>query len=214
MCGRYTSTNPARLRAAFPRFRFGGATADAVPRYNIAPSQPVLATRNDGRNDVETMTWGFGAKLINARAETITEKPAFRDALRQRRCVIFADGFYEWRDRTPIRFTLEDERPFAFAGLWQSEPGGTIACTIVTCEANATVRPVHHRMPVILANGDLEPWLTTGNGDTGALLPLLRPYPAESTIAREASRRMNDPRYDHADALRPDESIQTSLELG
>ncbi len=217
MCGRYTSTDPARLRAAFPRFRFGEAAAGALPRYNIAPSQPVLAVRNDGSDNVEAMRWGIlrpagasGPPLINARAESLAEKPAFRDALRTRRCILFADGFYEWRGRQPVRFALQDDRPFAFAGLWEPGPDGTARCVIVTCEASALVRPVHGRMPVILAADAVGPWLAPGELSAPPIT-LLRPYEAAALRAREASSRLNDPRYDAPDALERADPVQTTL---
>jgi putative SOS response-associated peptidase YedK len=209
VCGRYSATNPARLRAAFPRFRFGGASADAPPRYNIAPTQPVLAVRNDGADAVEEMIWG--PKLINARAETLAVRPAFRDALRSRRCVLFADGFYEWRAKRPVRFTLADERPFAFAGLWEPQAAGAATCTIVTCEANELVRPVHDRMPVILADDAVERWLATSDLGAGAAAPLLRPYAPALMRAHDVSTRLNNARYDRPDVLQADDPVQTTL---
>jgi len=221
MCGRYSATNPARLRAAFPRFRFGGAAANQPPRYNIAPTQPVLAVRNDGEDAVEEMTWGLvpawsrdpniGSKLINARAETLAEKPAFRDALRRRRCVLLADGFYEWRAKRPVRFTLTDERPFAFAGLWEPARGGGATCTIVTCEANELVRRVHDRMPVILADDAVEAWLASSELAPAEAARLLQPYAPAAMRAADASSRLNDARYENADVLQPDDPVQTTL---
>jgi putative SOS response-associated peptidase YedK len=221
MCGRYSATNPARLRAAFSRFRFPGAVADESPRFNIAPTQPVLAVRNDGNDTVEALIWGLvpgwsrdpnvGAKLINARVETLAEKPAFRDALRRRRCIIFADGFYEWHAKRPVRFTLEDEAPFAFAGLWEPAAHGGATCTIVTCESNALVRPVHGRMPVILTEDALEPWLTPGDVAPATATALLGPYDPARMRARPASTRLNDARYDAPDVLDADEPLQATL---
>jgi putative SOS response-associated peptidase YedK len=223
VCGRYSATNPARLRAAFPRFRFGGAVAAEPPRYNIAPTQPVLAVRNDGRDAVEAMIWGLvpawsrdpniGSKLINARVETLAEKPAFRDALRRRRCILFADGFYEWHAKRPVRFTLEDDEPFAFAGLWEAAPRGGATCTIVTCDANELVRPVHGRMPVILTDDALEPWLTPGELAPEAATALLGPYDPARMRARPASTRLNDARHDAPDVLDAVEPLQPTLGL-
>jgi putative SOS response-associated peptidase YedK len=221
MCGRYSATNPARLRAAFHRFRFSGAAAAEPARYNIAPTQPVLAVRNDGNDTVEAMIWGLvpawsrdpniGSKLINARVETLAEKPAFRDALRRRRCILFADGFYEWHAKRPVRFTLEDEAPFAFAGLWEAAPRGGATCTIVTCEANEIVRPVHGRMPVILTEDALEPWLTPGDLTPAAATALLGPYDPAHMRAQPASTRLNDARYDAHDVLDANEPLQPPL---
>jgi putative SOS response-associated peptidase YedK len=181
----------------------------------------VLAVRNDGANAVEEMVWGLvpawsrdpniGSKLINARAETLAEKPAFREALRRRRCALLADGFYEWRAKRPVRFTLADERPFAFAGLWEPSAGGGATCTIVTCEANALVRPVHGRMPVILADEALEPWLATTELAPADVARLLQPYDPAAMRARDASTRLNDARYDNADVLQPGDPVQTTL---
>jgi len=221
MCGRYSATNPARLRAAFFRFRFDGVAADEPARFNIAPTQPVLAVRNDGNDTVEAMIWGLvpawsrdpniGSKLINARVETLAEKPAFRDALRRRRCILFADGFYEWHAKRPVRFTLEDEAPFAFAGLWEAAPRGGATCTIVTCEANQIVRPVHGRMPVILTEDALEPWLTPGDLTPAAATALLGPYDPAHMRAHPASTRLNDARYDAHDVLDANEPLQPPL---
>jgi putative SOS response-associated peptidase YedK len=221
MCGRYSATNPARLRAAFPRFRFGGATAEEPARYNIAPTQPVSSVRNDGQDTVEAMVWGLvpawsrapnvGERLINARVETLAEKPLFRDALRRRRCILFADGFYEWHAKRPVRFTLEDEEPFAFAGLWEPAPHGGATCTIVTCEANGLVRPVHGRMPVILTADALEPWLTPGDLAPAAANALLAPYDPARMRARPASTRLNNARYDAPDVLDIDQPLQPTL---
>jgi len=221
VCGRYSATNPARLRAAFRRFRFSAVAEEEPPRFNIAPTQPVLAVRNDGNDTVEAMTWGLvpgwsrdpniGSKLINARVETLAEKPAFRDAFRRRRCILFADGFYEWHAKRPVRFTLQNEAPFAFAGLWEPAPRGGATCTIVTCEANDLVRPVHNRMPVILTEDALEPWLTPGDLPAAAGIALLGPYDPARMRAQAASTRLNDARYDAPDVLEANEPLQPTL---
>ena len=212
MCGRYTITSPLdAIRALFDV----DERPNLAPRFNIAPTQSVPAIRQgdtpSGRALVQ-LRWGLiphwakdagmGARLINARAETVAEIPAFRDAYAQRRCLIVADGFYEWRragkEKQPFRFTLTDGGPFAFAGLWsrwRSPAGETIeSCTIITTQANALVAPIHTRMPVILAPEDHGRWLDSANDGR----PLLRPYPAEAMTAYPVSTRVNAVRNDDA----------------
>ena len=133
MCGRFTLTNPGALERTFGQFRFDEFRETRLPRFNVAPTQDVLGVRNDGRNAVEELRWGIRGR-INVRAESI----AARRYPVRRRCIEFADGFYEWRDRRPFYFTLFSGEPFAFAGLW--EPGnGLPACDVATCEPNALV---------------------------------------------------------------------------
>ncbi|GIV88278.1 MAG: DUF159 family protein [Chloroflexus sp.] len=175
MCGRYTlAVSPAKLaeRFAIPPI------SDLQPRYNIAPTQPVVVVRegNDGREGVY-MRWGLipswakdasvGAKLINARSETVLEKPSFRTAFRRRRCLIPASGFYEWQTtatgKRPFYFTLPDDDLMAFAGLWEQwqAPDGEVieSCTILTTTANEIVTPIHNRMPVIVPSEFTAFWL-------------------------------------------------------
>ena len=153
MCGRFTLTNPAALVAAFPRFRFPEFSETRLPRYNVAPTQGVLGVRNDGRDLVEEMRWGIRGR-VNIRAESILA----RQAPVRRRCIEFADGFYEWSNRRPFYYTLKSGEPFAFAGLWETE-SESAACDVVTCEPNALVAEVHNRMPVILIGDGVELWL-------------------------------------------------------
>ena len=159
------------------RFEFDAAGLPHAPRYNIAPSQPLLAVLNGGERRAAHLRWGLipswaksaavGSRLINARAETVAERPSFRTALARRRCLVLADGFYEWqragKARRPMRVTLKSGEPFAFAGLWESwrDPDGEIvrSCTIITTEANELLRPVHERMPVILPKEMESLWL-------------------------------------------------------
>jgi putative SOS response-associated peptidase YedK len=190
-----------------------------VPRYNIAPTQDVLAVRaaEGGQREAAMLRWGLvpswakelqsGAPLINARAETVAEKPAFRTALRRRRCLIPADGFYEWQQsgaargkKQPYYIHRRDERPFAFAGLWErwtakdSPPPEQFAiesCTIVTTAANATLAPLHDRMPVVLAEGDYALWLDPALQDAAAVVPLLAPCDDEELIAEPVSTHVN-----------------------
>src|SRR5262245_33896326 len=191
MCGRYSlATSRGQLADLF---RLAGGP-DLPLRYNIAPTQPVPVVRaaGDGRA-LALARWGLiphwasdpaiGNRMINARSETVAEKPSFRDAFRKRRCLIPATGFYEWLaqagGKQPYHFRLHDGRPFAFAGLWERwDRGGepVASCARRTTEVNAVVRPVHGRMPVIMPPEHFAAWLTAGTRE-GA--ELLRPYPGD-----------------------------------
>ncbi len=189
------------------------------PRFNIAPTQPVPVVRMDPqsaepRRQFVLLHWGLvppwadtpaiGSRMINARAETAAEKPAFRRALRQRRCLVVADGFYEWQKagkrRQPMFIHLRDGRPLAFAGLWEAWEGADHSslesCTILTTEANELVRPVHDRMPVIVAPEDYARWLDPVAQQPASVLPLLRPYPSELMETYAVSTRVNSPARD------------------
>ncbi|MGA2758744.1 MAG: SOS response-associated peptidase [Candidatus Cybelea sp.] len=195
MCGRFTLTKPQALPAAFPQFRYPEFSETRLPRYNIAPAQHVLGVRNDGHDTVEEMRWGVRGR-INIRAESI----AARRGAVTRRCIEFADGFYEWRDRCPFYYTLQSGEPFAFAGLWG--PGnGLPACDVVTCRPNALVAPVHDRMPVILSAESLSLWLDPEPLPPDAAAVLLRPLDGALMTVREVSRRVNNAAYDAADVL-------------
>ncbi|HEX8355517.1 MAG TPA: SOS response-associated peptidase, partial [Pyrinomonadaceae bacterium] len=189
-------------------------------RYNIAPTQEVLAVREspDGR-EMTLYKWGLvpawakdasvGAKLINARSETVTEKPSFREAFKRRRCVIPADGFYEWQRlegrKQPFFFRMRDERPFGFAGLWErweGEGGKVInSCAILTTEANEVLRPVHDRMPVILHPDDYGLWLGAEARELDLVKEMLRPYPAEEMVGYPVGSGVNSPRNQGAGLL-------------
>ncbi len=195
VCGRFTLTKPQGVPAAFPQFRYPEFSETRLPRYNIAPTQPVLGVRNDGRNTVEEMRWGVRGR-INIRAESLAAR---RNPVRHR-CIEFADGFYEWRDRRPYYFTLRSKAPFAFAGLWETGDG-IASCDIVTCRPNALVCPVHDRMPVLLAPESIELWLDPAPLPPEVAASLLRPYDAALMEVREVSRRVNDATYDAVDAL-------------
>ena len=229
MCGRFTLIDADGARRRFdirdadipPPTERAGGTADAA-RYNIAPTQDVLTIRQaDGERRAEMMRWGLvpswadspkaGARMINARAETLAERPSFRAAFRRRRCLIPADGFYEWRregkGRIPIRFALKSGKPFAFAGLWEKweRPGEPplLSCAIITTRANDLIAPMHDRMPVILAPDAERVWLDGGLTDAALLSGLLAPYPSDLMDAREASRAVNSPAYDGPECLAP-----------
>jgi len=229
MCGRYTlaSTTPAQLRARFPL----GESVQIERRFNVAPGDDVVAVvmRQPAPDQPPAPTgallrWGLvppwaedtrvGFKMINARAETVAEKPAYRGPFRRGRCLIVADGFYEWtRDgsRQPFHITRGEGEPFAFAGVrtaWRDprDPDGALlrSCAIVTTAANAKVEHIHPRMPVILDPADEDDWLDP-NTPEGRLHELLRPLPVDLTHARAVSKAVNDARYDGPECLAPAE---------
>lgn len=220
MCGRYSLTTPAEsVRRLFDY----GDRPNLRPRYNIAPTDEVPVVRlarDGGARELVMMRWGLvpwwaedtkiGAKTINARAETLARKPAFRDAFRERRCLVAADGFYEWRKegklRRPFRITRRDHGPFAFAGLWDhftpAEGAPIVSFTIITTEANALLRPLHGRMPVIVGADDHRTWLSPGAG-APALQALLRPFPDDELSFFEVSPRVNKVANDDASLIEP-----------
>lgn len=216
MCGRYTlMTNIQAIAETFG----AEATIEVAPRYNIAPTQNIVAIRKSSSTQLALLRWGLipawakdesiGSRMINARAETIAEKPSFKNLLRSRRCLIVADGFYEWKaegkEKTPMYITLQDDRPFAFAGLWdlwKSPDGRQVeSCTIITTEPNELMVSIHNRMPVILRPGAYEDWLNPQLRDTDTLTHWLRPYPAELMKARPVSKLVNNPGNDTAAIL-------------
>jgi putative SOS response-associated peptidase YedK len=195
MCGRFTLTNPAAIAAAFPRFRFPEFSETRLPRYNIAPAQAVLGVRNDGRDVVEELVWGIRGR-VNVRAESI----AARHGAIRRRCIEFADGFYEWRNRRPFYYTLKSGEPFAFAGLWEPN-NGTASCDVATCEPNALVAPIHDRMPVILTGSSVDVWIGPEPLPPEVAASILRPLDSQLMQVREVSMRVNNANYDAADVL-------------
>ncbi len=217
MCGRYTLKSSPQAVASLCNL----PPIEAYkPRYNIAPSQEVIGVRA-GRAGREwaRLRWGLipswakdpkiAYSLINARSETAADKPSFRSAMKRRRCLIPADGFYEWKkvgkQKLPLYIRLRDESPFAFAGLWESwqPPQGdpVETCTILTTTANEVVAPFHERMPVILPNECFDAWLDPGDADAAGLAPLLVPYPAESMVAVPANPIVNSPKVDSPECL-------------
>jgi putative SOS response-associated peptidase YedK len=221
MCGRFTLTTP--LGAVALRFgvRAGLEEAGYIPRYNIAPTQTVIVIGDDGQRYLTRMRWGLipswakdpaiGNRMINARAETVATKRAFRAALRKRRCLVVADGFYEWqkqgRTKQPFRIVLRSREPFGFAGLWESwlSPEGEEikSCTIITTEANELLLPIHDRMPVILTREAEAAWLDPAIQEPTQLLPLLKPYPAEGMELYPVSTRVNNPAHDGSECMEP-----------
>jgi putative SOS response-associated peptidase YedK len=219
MCGRFTLTT--NLGAIAKRFGVARFLEEVGPRYNMAPTQTVIVVSDDGTRHVTEMRWGLipswakdptiGNRMINARAETVATKPAFRAALRKRRCLIPADGFYEWqpvgRRKQPVYITLKSWEPFSFARLWEAwtSPEGeeVRSCTIITTEANDLLKPIHDRMPVILTREAERVWLDPTIEDPARLLPLLTPYPAEEMEAYPVSLWVNNPLHDSRECIKP-----------
>jgi putative SOS response-associated peptidase YedK len=221
MCGRFTLTAEAKELAK----RFGIEVSASfyktvAPRYNIAPTQPVVVLADDGKRYLTQMRWGLipswakdpaiGNRMINARAETLTTRPAFRVAIRKRRCLIVADGFYEWKKtgnvKQPIRIVLKKREPFGFAGLWETwiPPEGKEikSCAIITTDANELLKDVHDRMPVILPRDKETLWLDP-NAELSHLLRLLKPYDSAAMEYYPVSRAVNSPSHNAADCIVP-----------
>lgn len=221
MCGRFALTLTAdQLSLAFPWLNI---PQDIEPRYNIAPSQPVASVTNSNPDQLAFFQWGLipswakdpsiGNRMINARAETLAEKPAFRAAYRRRRCLILADGFYEWQSnpaqgaKIPHYLRLASGDPFAFAGLWEiwnaADGSQLFSCTIITTQPNELVAPIHNRMPVILSPENYERWLSPNEEPAERLQPLLRPYPDADMVAYPVSRIVNRPANDVPECVLP-----------
>ena len=221
MCGRFTLIAPGE--AVAEHFQLS-EIPNLKPRYNIAPTQPVAAVRispNTGDRELTYFNWGLiprwakdptiGSRMINARSETAAEKPSFRVAFKYRRCLVPADGFYEWQktngQKQPVRIQMSDGGLFAIAGLWEhwaSPDGSEIeSCTLLTTEPNERLRPVHNRMPVILPPEDYDLWLDTGAQHPGEVQLLLRPYPAEEMTFYPVSSYVNNPRNEDPLCIEP-----------
>ena len=224
MCSRYTLISS--ISELQGRFGFVMDSPAPEPRYNIAPTEQVLAVVNEGVRKGEMMRWGLvpswakdikiGSRMINAVSETAATKPSFRSAFRRRRCLVLADGFYEWRregkQRVPLYFSLKSGEPMAFAGLWESwqSPAGewVRSCAVLTTTANEFIASTHHRMPVILS-AETEPlWLDPLTETPDTLEPLLIPAPADSLDAREVSPMVNNVRNDGPGCIVPSASPQ------
>ncbi|MBW4562176.1 MAG: SOS response-associated peptidase [Mojavia pulchra JT2-VF2] len=221
MCGRFTLNQAAAVLAqAFD--------VEAVPnleaQYNIAPTHMVataLHNLESNKREFQYLRWGLipswakdptiGAKLINARAETVVEKPSFRSAFKHRRCLVLADGFYEWQrqasKKQPFYFRVQDGQPFAFAGLWEKWRSPSIeeivSCTILTTAANKLLQPIHDRMPVILSPDDYNLWLDPEVQTPDVLQQLLRPYPAEAMTSYPVSTLVNKPQHNTPECIMP-----------
>ena len=224
MCGRFTlATEFNKLNEHFDNLQL---ELEFSPRYNITPTQDVAVIANTNEvgmgHQVEFYHWGLipswakdpkiGSRMINARSETLTEKPSFRSAYKRRRCLILADGYYEWQTVTgekakqPIYVRLKSQNPFAFAGLWEEWKANYMenplrSCTIITCSPNSFLEEYHHRMPVILPKDTYAQWLAPGEQSTEMLQPLLKPYPDGEMEAYPVSRFVNRPANDSPECI-------------
>lgn len=218
MCGRYSLIDPNEAMRQL--FDYEGPPLDLAPRYNIAPTQnvPVIRLGRHGGFALTSMRWGLipswakeasiGAKMINARAETVAEKPSFRAALAKRRCLVPADGFYEWKQeggpKQPWRAEMPDRKPFAFAGLWErwhdpaagAEAPPILSFAIVTTEAAGVPAGVHHRMPVILSREQYRPWIDAEHVPGEAVLSFLAQGLGAALAVRPVSPHVNNARHD------------------
>jgi putative SOS response-associated peptidase YedK len=220
MCGRFTLTVDPEVLVE--RFHLSVTDAPVEPRYNIAPTQDVAVVLNETPDRLSLLQWGLipswakdpamGAQMINARGETLAEKPAFRTAFKKRRCLVLADGFYEWRkeadgkSKTPMYVKLKTGEPFAMAGLWEvwKSPEGQTrrTCTIVTTEPNELLQTIHNRMPVILPPDTEGDWLDNSL-ELIALMSMLKPYAADLMQMYPVSRRVNTPANDEPALVQP-----------
>jgi putative SOS response-associated peptidase YedK len=219
MCGRYTLRTP--VDTLVEEFGLTGPLPEVPVRYNVAPTQEVAAVlAEDDERHLEMLRWGLipswaddpaiGNKMINARSETAAEKPSFRGAFKKRRCLIVADGFYEWQKmgngKQPYYIRMKDGSPFAFAGLWEvwDKYGEEIrSCTILTTAANELVGEIHQRMPVILPPENYDVWLDADMREAEPLRDLLRPYRDDVMEAYPVSRKMNKPSNDEPGCIEP-----------
>lgn len=218
MCGRYTLRKPTQLK---DEFGVAAVPQDLAPRYNICPGQDVPVVLEDDGRELAMVRWGLipfwakdpaiGNKLINARGESVADKPSFRQAYRKRRCLIPADGFYEWQGKrppkTPMHIRFSSGALFALAGLWESwrAPDGEMVrtCTIITTTPNALLEPIHSRMPVILPPEAYAAWLGEEAVAADALSALLAPFPPEGMEAFDVSRLVNSPANDSPACVEP-----------
>lgn len=231
MCGRFSlGATDAEILAEF-KAKKDQQAEEHQKRFNIAPSQVIAAVRQiESERVLSGLKWGLvpswakeesiGNRMINARAETLLEKPSFRNAFRSRRCIIPASGFYEWKrlgdkgGKQPFYFFLKDKPVFGFAGLWEEwtdkETGKQLeSCTIITTEANTVLEPVHDRMPVIIKPEDYEQWLDSKEMDIDRLQKLLAPYPAEKMQSHAVSRQVNNPSFDGDELILPAEELNS-----
>ncbi len=221
MCGRFVQFSPTRVYARM--FSILEHADERRPSFNIAPSQELLAVRTGDRGGRELVplrwgvipSWSKGPdsrfNMINARAETVASKPAYRAAFRYRRCIVPSEGFYEWALRgaakQPFFIRMRDAEPFALAGLWehwQDASGKRIeSCAIIVTEANTTLAQIHDRMPVILPRRHWDAWLNPRQQDAAQLQPLLQPFPSAGMVFHAVSRRVNSPRNEGPDLIAP-----------
>ena len=219
MCGRYTLASGLTILQR--RFSFSPVQLPFDPRYNLAPGQNAPVVVGERSRVLKLMRWGLvpswaknttiGYKMINARAETVAEKPSFKSSFRRRRCLILSDGFFEWakvpgtRTKIPMRFVLRSREPFAFAGLWDTwkkpEEDEVNSFTIITTQANDLLQLVHNRMPVMLPQDHEEYWLDPDNLDMERLSSLLKPYPSKEMVAYPVSPLVNSPKNDQPECI-------------
>lgn len=222
MCGRFIQiSHPEIIRLDIPGLLIDPAVQEGfAPRYNIAPTQNILTVLNTGKPTLTCTRWGLipswakdpsiGARMINARGETLREKSSFRGPFRKRRCIVFSDGFYEWktegRSKVPYLIRMKDARPFGMAGLWDcwrdGRTGGElITSTIVTTSPNELAAAIHHRMPAILRTEDYPLWLDPGTPRDEALMRCIAPFEQEMMEAYEVSRLVNNPAFDSPECI-------------
>ncbi len=231
MCGRFV--RKSTITVIEDEFDIYEVQWASEPSYNIAPSQDVACVIGNGGNRLVKFRWGLvpfwaddpsiGYKMINARSETLTQKKSFARAFRTQRCLVVADGFYEWRKfadggkKMPMYIHLREERPFGFAGLYENWKGkdGTVlqTCTIITTRPNELMASIHNRMPAIIAAEQRKVWLNREIDDPELLMPLLAPYPAKEMDAYEVSKKVNSPSYNEPDCIEP-ASEEDEQELG
>jgi putative SOS response-associated peptidase YedK len=224
MCGRFIQiTDPEKITTSFSDLEIDvAALTEYSPHYNIAPSQNIFTVLNTPTPKLTFTHWGLipfwakdktiGNKMINARAETLLTKPSFREPFHKRRCIIFADGFYEWKGtgegKAPFFIRPINRAPFGFAGLWgkwiDKHTGQDIlSSTIITTHANAVVAEIHNRMPVILSPDHYRVWLRADPVSDNTLMSFLKPYPAQEMEKYEISKVVNNPRNDSVECIRP-----------
>jgi putative SOS response-associated peptidase YedK len=217
MCGRFIFTDPAKIKGLIPDADIDQLRIEFAPNYNIAPSQNIPAILNDGSNKVRLIRWGLvpswakdlsvGYKMINARAETLTEKPAFKRLIKSRRCLIFTEGFYEWKKlgktKQPYFIRMKDQRAFAFAGLWdiwEKDGDALISGTIITTDANELIAEIHERMPVIIPPDSYGAWL---EHESKNVLNLLKSFSAAEMEAYPVSRLVSSTASNSPDNIFP-----------
>ena len=219
MCGRFVRCSSTESIAA--EFNVGQVSIEMAPSYNVTPMQKIVIINNRGTRQLMQCQWGFlpswaretsmSSRMINARAETVAFKPSFKNAFIKQRCLVVADGFYEWQKiknkKTPVYIHLKSGRPFGFAGLynpWTSAEGETICtCCIITTSANELLEPVHDRMPVIIPRDMEDRWLDPDEQNREILLQLLRPCPSGEMEMHKVSSKINSQAYNFPDAIKP-----------
>ncbi len=221
MCGRFV--RKSTITIIEDEFDIYEVQWASEPSYNVAPSQDVACVIGNGGNRLVKFRWGLvpfwaddpsiGYKMINARAETVAQKKSFARAFKKQRCLVVADGFYEWKKladgkrKMPMYIHLREDRPFGFAGLyenWKSNDGKILqTCTIITTSANELMAPIHNRMPVIIMPDDRKLWLDTSVQDPDMLLPLLEPFRSAALEAYAVSKKVNSPSYNEPDCIEP-----------